>query len=72
MKIVDNRTVETKRFSELKSGEPFYFPEENWYGIVLSYPIASGDTAVDIQTGELAHLYPGDQVMPLQAQIVIE
>ena len=72
MKIVDNRTIETKRFDELKAGEPFYFPEEDWYGIVLYYPTAVGDNAVDIQTGELALLSPGDRIVPLQAQIVIE
>lgn len=71
MKIIDNRIIETVRFDELSVGKPFYFPEENWYGIVLSYPAASDDTAVDIQTGALAHLCPNDRVVPLNAQIEI-
>lgn len=72
MKIVDNRTVKTKRFDELKAGELFYFPEEDWYGIVLYNLTENRDNAVDIQTGELAYLYSGDQVVLLQAQLVIE
>ena len=72
MKIVDNRTVKTKRFDELKAGELFYFPEEDWYGIVLYNSTENRDNAVDIQTGELAYLYSGDQVVLLQAQLVIE
>lgn len=72
MKIVDNRTVRTNRFDELKAGELFYFPAEDWYGIVLYNLTANKDNAVDIQTGKLTHLSPGDRVVPLQAQIVIE
>ena len=71
MKLIDNRVTDTARFDELSAGEPFYFPEEDWYGIVLCHPSASGDTAVDIQTGELAHLCPNDRVVPVNAQIEI-
>ena len=71
MKIIDNRVIETTRFDNLSAGDPFYFPDENWYGIVLCYPSAGGDTAVDIQTGELAHISPSERVVPLNAQIEI-
>ena len=71
MKIVDNRNKSTKRFDELRAGEPFYYPEEGWYGIVLYSTTSDGENAVDIESGELATMYGYNEVIPLNAQIVI-
>lgn len=71
MKLVDNRNKSTKRFDELKAGEPFYCPKEEWYGIKLDGTTSDGENAVDIVYGELVTMHGDDKVVPLNAQIVI-
>lgn len=71
MKVVDNRNKSTKRFDELRAGEPFYYPEEEWYGIKLYSDTSDGEDAVDIESGELARIYGYNEVVPLNAQFVI-
>lgn len=71
MKVVNKSSKKTKRFDELRAGDPFYFPEEEWYGIVLYSTTDCGENAVDIESGELASMYGSNEVIPLDAQFVI-
>ena len=71
MKVIDNRTKSSVRFDELRAGEPFYYPEEGWYGIVLYSTTEDGENAVDIESGELASMFSDVEVIPLNAQFVI-
>lgn len=71
MKVVNKRNKNTKKFVELQAGEPFYFPEEEWYGIALYSTTDDGENAVDIESGELASMRDDFEVVPLNAQFVI-
>lgn len=72
MELVINKWKNTKEFGELQSGEAFYFPGEDWYGMKLYSNSHDGDNAVDIATGELAQLLADDTVIPVKAKIIIE
>ena len=66
MKIVNEKMSHIADFCDLTPGTAFFFPLEEWYGIRLDGETSTGDNAVDLQTGELAHLSSGDQVVPLK------
>lgn len=70
MKIIDKRR-QTVDFETIKAGQPFYFPEEEWYGIRLANKATSGENAVDIETGELAEIYEFSKVIPINGQFEI-
>ena len=72
MKIVNEQMNRTVDFSDLSPGTIFFFPLEEWYGMRLDDETSEGENAVDLRTGELAHLLDGDQVIPLKdAHLVI-
>ena len=71
MKVVNKKNKITKRFDALRAGEPFYYPEEEWYGIVLYSTTDDGENAVDIESGELACMRDNNEVVPLNAEFVI-
>jgi hypothetical protein len=72
MKIVNEQQNQTACFSDLTPGAVFFFPSENWYGMRLDGETSTGDNAVDLKTGELAHLSTWEQIMPLKdAHLVI-
>ena len=71
MELIDRRMENTTQFSELKASEPFYYPDEGWYGIKLYAETSEGSNAVDIQTGELARIYENEEVVIVNARIEI-
>ena len=71
MRVVNKRNKSTKRFDTLRAGEPFYYPEEEWYGIVLYSTTDAGENAVDIESGELACMRDNNEVIPLNAEFVV-
>lgn len=66
MKIVNEKMNHVVDFCDLSPGTVFFFPLEEWYGMRVDGETPAGDNAVDLQTGELAHLSNGDQVVPLK------
>lgn len=71
MYIADKRQKQTRNFVDLNAGQPFYYPEEGWYGMKLAVETEAGDNAVDIETGELAQLTRLDQVIEIRGQFEI-
>lgn len=72
MMIVNEKMSHDVDFSDLSPGTVFFFPLEEWYGMRLADATSEGENAVDLQTGELAYLSDGDQVVPLKdAHLVI-
>lgn len=71
MKLINRKITNITQFSELKAGEPFYFPAEDWYGMKLYLETFDGNNAVDIQTGELARILGDEEVVAVSAQIEI-
>jgi hypothetical protein len=72
MKIVNEQMNHTIDFTDLSPGTVFFFPYEEWYGMRLDGESHQGDNAVDLKTGELAHVASREQVVPLKdAYLVI-
>lgn len=71
MRIVNKQRPQTVDFRTLSAGQPFYYPEEEWYGIKLNTETDAGENAVDIETGELAGLGELSQVVEIRGQFEI-
>lgn len=72
MMIVNEKMSNIIDFSDLSPGDVFFFPLEKWYGMRLDGATSEGENAIDLQTGELAYLLDGDQVVSLNdAHLVI-
>lgn len=73
MKVV--RNASSMRFCDLRPGQAFLCADEDWIGIVLDKVIEERDgsiwNCVDIETGELGMLHPGDAVVALSAEVLI-
>lgn len=71
MKIIDKRNAQTVDFRTLDAGQPFYYPDEEYYAIRLAEETACGENAVDIEDGELALLDEFAQVIPINGHFEI-
>lgn len=71
MKIIDKRTAKTVDFRTLEAGQPFYYPDEEYYAIRLAEETACGENAVDIEDGELAVMDEFAQVIPVNGHFEI-
>lgn len=71
MKIIDKRSAKTVDFRTIEAGQPFYYPDEEYYAIRLAEETAEGENAVDIATGELAMMGDLAQVIPVNGHFEI-
>lgn len=71
MKIIDKRSAHTVDFRTIEAGQPFYYPDEEYYAIRLAEETIGGENAVDIETGELALIGDLAQVIPVNGHFEI-
>lgn len=71
MKIIDKRNAHTVDFRTIEAGQPFYYPDEEYYAIRLAEETTEGENAVDIGTGELAMMGDLAQVIPVNGHFEI-
>lgn len=70
MEIV-NLKKDTSLFEELKPGEVFYEPFEEWYGMALSESFEATYNAVILVSGELTYMAAKDPVVKVKARLKV-
>lgn len=71
MEIIKREMEDTVSFEELKPGEVFYDPDDDWYGMVLSVFIESNYNSVALDSGELSYVARKDAVVKVKAHLEV-